>query len=93
MASEIEKLVSREKQISKSSPWILAMVAAVFLLFAIAGLLVAFAVPDSGKAAAGSAACFGIAAIAFVAQLRSVQSKINLEIAKAINDIRSRVQR
>jgi hypothetical protein len=93
MANELEKVVSREKAISSSSPWILATTAAVFTVFAIVALCAAVFVPNGGAAAAGCAACFGVASFAFAAQLRAVQSKVNLEIAKAVNEIRSRLER
>ena len=87
MNSEFEGVLKKEREALTSSPKIFLMVAVVFLLFGILLLALDVISPNASRVAALCGACFGIVALAFAAHLRSAQSKLNLEIVKAIRDL------
>jgi len=90
MNSEIDKILGREKEIRRKSPWIHAAIAIVFLVLGMLFLLAALATPEVGGLGAACGACFGVAAIAFTSHLTVVQSKVNLELCKALQELKSR---
>jgi membrane-bound ClpP family serine protease len=88
MASQLERTLKQEKAILKTSPWTRAIVALVFLVFGVLLLAVDVASPGTSRVGAAGGTCFAITAIAFVAYREAIQSKVNLEIAKAIQALR-----
>ena len=90
MNTEFDKILGREKEIRAKSPWVHAAIAIVFLVLAILFLLAALATPEVGGLGAACGACFGIAAIAFTSHLTAAQSKINLDLCKAVQELKAR---
>lgn len=93
MNSEFEKVLEQEKEASASSPKVFVAVAVVFLLLGILLLCLDVVSPEASRVAALCGACFGIVAMAFVAYLRSAQSKLNVEIVKTIRDLRAKSEK
>jgi hypothetical protein len=93
MSSELENVLKKEKGILSSSPRIHLVVAGVCLLFGIVLLFVDVSFPVGSRVGAGCGFCLGISAIAFVNHLNSIQSKLNLEIVKAIRELRARLEK
>ncbi len=90
MNTDLDKILGREKEIRAKSPWVHAAIAVVFLVMAALFLLAAIATPEVGSLAAACGACFGVAAIAFTSHLTTVQSKVNLDLCKAIQEIKAK---
>jgi len=90
MNTAIDKILGREKEIRAKSPWVHAAIAIVFLVLAILFLLAALATPDVSGLGAACGACFGVAAIAFTSHLTAVQSKVNLDLCKAVQELKAR---
>jgi hypothetical protein len=93
MRSELEKVLRKEIGILKSSPLIHLVVACACLLFGIALFFADVAYPAASRVGAAAGFCFGVSAMAFVNRLNSMQAKVNLEIAKVIRELRSRLDK
>ncbi len=93
MNTDIDKVLGREKEIRAKSPWVHAAIAVVFLVMAVLFLLAALANPAIGGLGAACGACFGVAAIAFTSHLTAVQSKINLDLCKAVQELKAKAGR
>ncbi|MHC4398333.1 MAG: hypothetical protein ACYTG0_01495 [Planctomycetota bacterium] len=93
MSSEVEKVLKKEKGILGSSPTIHLVVAGACLLFGIVLFLMDIFCPVASRVGAGAGLCFGVSAIAFVNHLNSTQSKLNLEIVKAIRELQARCEK
>ena len=90
MASELEKVLNQQETILKSGPWTTAAVAVVFLVSGVVSLFLTAGFPGNPLVAAAPGISFAIAAMAFVANRGAIQSKVNLEIVKALNDLKER---
>jgi hypothetical protein len=86
MASELDKILDRDKEISSRSPWIPGTVAIVFLVLGLLLLLLDIASPAESRVGGLCGACFGIAAVAFVAHSAGRQAKFNLEVAQTLQE-------
>jgi hypothetical protein len=93
MSGELEKVLKKEKGILASNPVVHIMVAGVCLLFGIILLFVDITFPAASRVGAGCGMCFGITAFALISHLNSTQSKLNLEIVKAIRELQARMDK
>lgn len=90
MNTDIDKVLGRESEIRAKSPWIHAAVAIVFLVFGAVFLLASLASPEIGGLGGICGACFGVAALAFTSHLTAVQSKVNLDLCKAVRELKAK---
>jgi hypothetical protein len=90
MESEFQKTLRKEKAIAVSSPWILALLMIVFMILGVVLMVVGHAAATA-HVLAGGGVCIAVAAMALVAHARSVQAKLNLEIVKAISELRTQL--
>ena len=98
MESELERIFKSEKKIRAASPAVLLFVGVTMFLFGlVTGFLglVAFSLGFVADLDPGSFVgvnlCLILATLIFVAYYQTKQSKVNLELVKAIREIRERL--
>jgi uncharacterized membrane protein len=84
MESEFERILRREQNVSAVTTGVLLIVGVTMLLL---GWFVEFAASVSG----GGNVLLILAAFGFIGYYRLRQSKVNVELAKAIRDMRERL--
>jgi hypothetical protein len=90
MASEFEKILKKEKAIGVSSPRIHALLFIVFVASGVVLMVAGFLSAAGVKVLAVSGLCFAMAALAAASHMRAEQSKLNVELVKAIEELQTK---
>ena len=89
MESEFERILETERLVRDASPGVFLIVGAALFILG----LVPMCLRVAGLSASGGEFCLVIAAFCIIAYYRSKQSKVNLALVKAVEDIRERLDR